>query len=168
MLLGSAAQALQEIGYPQNASAIPWLVNVCTDRNAPGLSGVIAALKSISVDAVVPFFIEILLKKESPYWSYDVDALSLVLREQHEWLQACAPAFISVLAQVSEQPPDPLDLVSLLDTQEGAIPECASAIPVLLMIAQREKEGEIAETVRRLLSSFGEETLKPYRHLLSE
>lgn len=169
MLLGSAALVLQELGYPQNASAIPWLVNVCTDQNAPGLSRVIDTLKAIPVDAVAPFFIEILLKKESPYWSDDVSALHYVLRDQHEWLQACAPAFVFVLAQViSEHLLDPDDLVPFVDTLELLLPECTYAIPVLLRIAQRESEGDLAETVRRLLSSLSGETLKPYSRLLPE
>lgn len=33
LLLGSAARVIKEIGYPQNASTIPWLVGVCTDAN---------------------------------------------------------------------------------------------------------------------------------------
>jgi len=167
-LLPFAAEIIQNIGYPRNAVAIPYLVNLVADQNVPGRLKAIYALADMDVDAVIPFFLDILLKRndENSSWSYDVDGIVSVLATKKEWLSACGPTIAYLLAQHDYQPDNAPDLDYLLSTLKELVPICSYAIPAICEIALRENNhnGRLA---RNLLFSFDQETLKPYQRLLA-
>jgi HEAT repeat protein len=73
--LSLAAQAIRAIGYPKNAIALPCLVDLVSDQNVPERLDAILALQEMEVDAVVPYFLKYVLKRDDDNagWSYGVD-----------------------------------------------------------------------------------------------
>jgi len=167
-LLPMAVEIIHNIGYPRNAVAISYLVNLVADQNVPGRLKAIYALEDMDVDAVIPFFLDVLLKRndENSSWSYDVDGIVSVLAAKKEWLLACGPTVAYLLAQHDYKPDNAPDLDYLLSALEELVPICSYAIPVLCEIALRENNDN-GRLARSILFLFDRETLKPYQHLLA-
>ena len=166
-LLPLAVKAISKIGFPSNAAAIPALVEVASDQNIPGRWEAIATLKAMDVAVVVPFFLEVLLKRDDQDtgWSYAVDSIvgGLVSRE---WVVACGPALTYLLSQHDYQPGNEPDTDYLLSALEEIIPACSYALPAILDVALRGNQHN-SRLARRLLFSFDKETLQPYERLIA-
>ena len=166
-LLPLAVKAISKIGFPSNAAAIPALVEVASDQNVPGRWEAIATLKAMDVDVVVPFFLEVFLKRDDQVkgWSYAVDSIvsGLVSRE---WVVACGPALAYLLGQHDYQPSNEPDKDYLLSALEEIIPTCSYALPAILDVALRGNHHN-SRLARRLLFSFDKETLQPYERLIA-
>lgn len=166
-LLSPAVKAIHKIGFPRNAAAISALIEVASDQNVPGRWEAISALKDMDVDAVVPYFLEILLKRDDKNkgWSYAVDSIVSGLVKA-EWLQACGPALTYLLSQHDYLSGNAPDADYLLSALEEITPSCSYAIPAILDVAIRANN-EVGILACRLLFSFDEETLKPYERLIA-
>ncbi len=166
-LLPLAIKAIYKIGFPRNAAAIPALVEMASDQNIPGRWEAISALKDIDVDVVVPFFLEVLLKRDDQDkgWSYAVDSIASGLVRK-EWLLACGPALAYLLGQHDYQPGNEPDTDYLLSALEEIIPACSYALPAILDVALRGNHHN-SRLARRLLFSFDKETLQPYERLIA-
>ena len=166
-LLPLAVKAISKMGFPSNAAAIPALVELVSDQNVPGRREAIATLKAMDVAAVVPFFLEVLLKRDDhdTGWSYAVDSIvgGLVSRE---WVEACGPALAYLLGQHDYQPGNEPDMDYLLSALEEIIPACSYALPALLDVALRGNQ-HTSRLARRLLFSFDKEALQPYERLIA-
>src|SRR5260370_2395820 len=131
-LLPLAVKAISKMGFPSNAAAIPALVELVSDQNVPGRREAIATLKAMDVAVVVPFFLEVLLKRDDQDtgWSYAVDSIvgGLVSRE---WVVACGPALTYLLSQHDYQPGNEPDTDYLLSALEEIIPACSYALPAI-------------------------------------
>jgi HEAT repeat protein len=98
-LLPLAVKAISKIGFPRNAAAIPALVEVASDQNVPGRWEAISTLKAMDVAVVVPFFLEVFLKRDV-YW-----LLGTSVRKTRRFLRTDVPSSQYSKQAICSRPP---------------------------------------------------------------
>ncbi len=159
----AAVQVMRLIGYPANASAVPWLVEQI-DRNSPAWAEVVQAIRDLGPDITAPHIIRRLLVPEPPqeYWADDVESLcELLVILGRDFATSCGCAIACLLSKPFD--PNMLDPMFLIDTLATIGPNVATcALPALADLIQRSANTEAAEAAWRLVSSFDEFSLRPY------
>lgn len=163
-----ALRTIRTIGYPRNAPALRWVVNLAVDQDASGREEAIRALQDIDTGAVIPYLLGTLVNncEDNLRWSQIVHGVCKIVLKQQEWALACGPAIAHILAQYEQNPGTLLDPTLLLGVLEQLTPTCTYAIPVLYSLAIREKENEIGQKAYQVLLLFGEDDMKYYRYHL--
>lgn len=162
-LLLPAIQTLHNIGSPDNELATPWLVDLASDIHLEVRKEALDTLKSMEVEVVTPFFLAVLLNEEAEGedWSNTVENICHIVVEKKEWALACAPAVAHTLGQNKVRNGQLSD--ALLSVLEYVIPDCPYVIPTLCQIAWQENTEIASQKAWRLLTSFPEADLVPYR-----
>jgi DNA-directed RNA polymerase subunit F len=153
------------IGYPKNESAIPSLVYHIGDQNLPGWGEAVQTLTDIGPNVVVPYLIRAMWDRNShQYWGDDVEGICNMLTfVDRAYAVACGPTLVYILGRSDL----PLDKGFLLDVLEKIGAENVTyALPTLFDLASREGTSEVGKQTWRLIQSFSEETLEPYKFLL--
>lgn len=174
----TAFDVIRVIGYPQNAAAIPYMFYFLSDPNFPGGGDVIGALREIDAGVLLPSITRILLKQEPPFyynenekdWEDLVAGCCYYLRDyaDQQVAQRCSLAinfYLSyALATYPSRKSGPLYLIVGIIEKVGC-PEYF--LPALVLLAKEQGENKIGQRVQRLLLSFTDEQLAPYRFLLT-
>lgn len=168
----TAVQAIQAVGYPQNASTLPVLFEQLSDRNSPAWREVVQTLSKIGPQVVSPYMIAVLLERHRQrYW---IDAIAgictMLTLVESEYARPCGPAVSYLLSQGQLRDEfEELERDYLLDVLERIGPSCAVyAVPVLIALVKTEGISEISKQARRLLASFDQAALEPYQYLLAD
>lgn len=164
-----AIEIVRTIGYPRNESAIPILLGHVKDKNSYIWEEAVQTLADIGPDVVVPYLIQSIWDRTSHvYWDDDVEGMCLMLTTlDRAYAVACGPTLVYILGR-SDLPPDrDLDKGFLLDVLEKIGPDnVIYALPTLIDLASREGTSDVGKQARRLIQSFSEEALEPYKFLL--
>ncbi|HVB23377.1 MAG TPA: HEAT repeat domain-containing protein [Ktedonobacteraceae bacterium] len=164
-----AVQIIRTIGYPQNAEAILWMIACVEDKNFLAREEAIQTLLDMGPHVVVPYLIlEMWDAKRHQYWGADVEGIcSMLTFVDRAYAVACGPTLVYILGR-SDLPPDKdLDKGFLLDVLKKIGPDGVTyALPTLIDLASREGTSDVGKQAQRLIQSFSEETLEPYKLLL--
>jgi hypothetical protein len=139
------------------------------DPNLPGWNEAVNALTDMGLHVVVPYLIRAIWNRDkNQYWGADVEGMcSMLLTVDHTYAVACGPTLVYILGR-SDLPPDKdLDKGYLLDVLKKIGPDgMAYALPTLIDLLSREGTSEVGKQTWRLIQSFSEEALEPYKFLL--
>lgn len=164
-----AVEVIRAIGYPKNALAIPSLVALAGNSNAPGWEMVVKTLGDLSASITVPHIIAYLLTKDQhQFWEDDVEGICLMLSHLNRaFAIKCGPTIAYILGQTNIHASQDLDRGFLLDVLEKiGSPHAQYALPALIDLAKKEGASRIGKQARALIASFSKQILHPYRHLL--
>lgn len=164
-----AVQVIRAVGYPRNASAIPLLVDLVGNMNAPGWEMAVETLDELGATLVVPYLIVYLWDKgRHQYWGDDVEGICLMLSNvNREFAAMCGPTIVYILDQETSTATHDLDKGFLLDVLEKIGADCGEyALPTLISLLQKEETYDLKMRIHRLIASFGKESLKPYLLIL--
>lgn len=174
----TAFEVVRVIGYPQNTAAIPYLFSFLSDANFPGGGDVIGALREIDAEVLLPYITRILLKQAPPFsynqnekdWEDLVKGCCYYLRDHADQhlVQRCLPAVNFYLSYTLVRQPEKYSgtLYLIVDIIEKmGCPE--DFLPALVLLAKEQGDNKIGQHAQRLLLSFTDEQLAPYRFLLA-
>ncbi len=162
---------LHEIGFPRNARAIPWLIDIAIDPHPVALNAAIATLHDMNSDEVAPYLTAILLNRddENNEWRDGVIGVCRLLPQKMEWMIACGPSIAYLLAQSDYKPGNEPDKEALLSVLEPLIPSSGSyALPVVYRVALLERESNVGKKAKEILSLFSDPDLRLYRYRLED
>jgi hypothetical protein len=161
-----ALQAVHAIGYPQNSSVLPLVMDHLVDGNWPGWDDAINVLTSVNPIILAPLFIEILLDrgKKREQWSDDVEGICAALPHMRkEYTIPCIPSILSLLISGLDEP-DPDFLLRALEHAE--IQRYAYALPSLIHVLEVATREEIKAYAGSLIRLFPLEDLEFYKGIL--
>ncbi len=161
-----ALRIIGEMGYPRNMSFIPVVIEHAYSYNDPAQSDALQVIGTLGPEIMAPYFIERLWKNETSSSRTDMFELLLNPRLGQEYVAPCGPL---VVYRFSQFPPSEQKVVGklFLRVLEKIGPECAIyALPTLLDLVRKEGTSDVAQRARRLIASFDEQVLAPYRVLI--
>ncbi len=166
-----ATQVIRAIGYPRNAEAIPPLIAHVGDQNSLAWKEAVQALVDMGPQVVVPHLMLSLWDQDRhEYWGGDVEGICSMLyyELEQEYAKQCGPLLSYILSRDDLPPPHDLDRGFLLNVLEKIGNDCAEySLPTLIDFVRKEGESDVGKQAQRLIASFSEEVLRPYKYLLT-
>ena len=162
--LSMLIRVVRTIGYPANASAVPWLIaSVSPNRGA--WADTVEAVAELDPDVVMPHLIQRLLAIDGDR-AIAIEDLCPLLRElDTAYAIGSGPAITHLLA-THAYPEDPS---ILLDVLEKAGPECANyALPTLVDLLHSGSPRDSVARVRHLIATFDQAAIENYRLLIAD
>lgn len=168
------SQVVGAIGYPQNVAAIPLIIAIATDPNAPGQEEATATVCEMGPEIVVPYLIEILWDRgqQRRGWDEEVYEICWWLRrgvQERAYLLGCGPvlAFLLSQRQVWKGMNEADALEEALIAALGAIgAEGADyVLPSLLAWLEQVEPTALSKQVQEAITSLGSEVLRPYSRI---
>lgn len=163
-----AMQIIRAIGYPRNAPAIPIVILHASDWNSVAQQTAFHVLQDMGPVVVAQYLIPILSGKQQGVgqWLYSVYALCLLLNDLGtSYSTLCAPAIIYMMRQ--NEFAQKVEIETGLTVLKKIGPDSVTyALPTLIDLVSREGTSEVGKQTWRLIQSFSEEALEPYKFLL--
>lgn len=162
-------EVLQAIGYPNNATAIRWLVDH-VDKNSPAWDETLAVVRLIPPNAIAPYFISVLWPSDrrQSEWGYDVESVCEAINSLgRDYAIPCGPTVAFILNLKVD--PVLLDPTYLLDTLQTIGESGAEyAMPALLAFAEATPTNEYRERALQLIATFDRRQVDDYALVLSQ
>ncbi len=163
-----AVQVIRAIGYPSNASALPQLIGQVSDINSAAWQEAVQTLVDMGKDVVVPHLIQAIWDRgrTNPYWAPAMeDICSMLLSVDRDYAVQCGPTIAYLLGD--KQLPANLDRSLFLDVLQKISPDCAVyALPSLIDLVHTQETSELHNQIKKLIASFPNKALEPYKYLL--
>lgn len=164
----SAIQVVDAIGYPQNASLLPVVVEHLCDGNWPGWSEAIDVLTKIDPPIIAPLFIEVFMDQgiSRNYWTSDIEGICLAfIQMKRDYVATCVPSLVYILTRTEgQEEPDPEILLRALEHSE--IASYPFAIPVLINVMKTAKQENVRSFARSLVATFSSGNMEFYLRTL--
>lgn len=169
---GLAIQVIRAIGYPQNRTALPYVIEHLADGNSPIQKVVVQMLNEMEPEVVVPHLIQFLLDPTRHYdWEAEVQEICCILWTMKQaYIDPCGPTVAHLLGYFLGRDDfrGKFDSSYFLDILEKIGPPCASyALPVLISVINHQGSGEVGLQARQLIASFEREDQAPYQDMLA-
>jgi hypothetical protein len=182
----TAIEIIDFMGYPKNEFAIPELLACIGSSDPNGIiwAGALFTLSHIGQDILVPHIIRALLETGEPYhhllnnennitsWEEDLEGLCTLLSGtkvlERTYARQCCPAINSLLMQISSNSSvvNLKQIGALLWVVEEAGNEVTYVLPTLIALAKQHQENEIGKKAKKIIYSFSQEALDPYKLIL--
>ncbi len=164
-----AAQVIHEIGYPKNAVAIPALLKLVADANAPGRNEAIEAVSAMDLEIIIPYLLQILWDRgrTNPDWVDAMAGICMMLKSmERSFALGCGPVIVYLLSQeIDFEDYDPIYLLRVLEVIGPD--EAYYALPCLIDFVGKEAiPQDLRVEALKLIASFPQEYLKPYAQIL--
>lgn len=168
-----AIWVIRAIGYPRNARAIYELIDHFDDVNSPVQDAVAEALLDLGPNDLLRHLLHYFWTMEQKSWGWEriLYVCRWFARDEvpREYIVGLGPYLAYLLAQSErlnfrEIAPD-----EALWILEKIGSECAHyALPALVNLVQNSRNKEISERAKRLILSFSQEQLAPYKLIMNE
>ncbi len=168
------SQVVGAIGYPQNVAAIPLIIAIATDPNAPGQEEATATLCEIGPEIVVPYLIEILWDRgqKRQGWDEEVYEVCWWLErgvKERAYLLGCGPVLAFLLSQrqvwKDMDEADALERALIAALVAIAAEGADYVLPALLAWLEQEGPTALSKHIQVAITSLGSEVLRPYTRI---
>jgi hypothetical protein len=162
-----AFRVLQEMGYPQNESALTRVILLTAEPHAfPGYNEAMRVLQSIQPHDLAPYLIQVLWDRGQDIhsWSEVVGRTCLTVQELgHGYVRLCGPVIAYLLGQESI-----VHRELMLSTFEILSPqERVYLLPMLIELLSKEGVSHLVRNqARTLMASFPQAMIQPYARVL--
>jgi len=161
-------RALQQMGYPSNGSALPYIVGQVSNINSPAWDLTLSMLKAIGEPAIPH------VRKSLEFYSNDLDRYGdaiqglCVLLEQlgSPTIDPLAPELLRLLEAGTGE--NPVDLYAIGPLRRIGSPKADAAIPLLANKIHSTRSGRIRRECIEALEDFDASVIRPLVPILRE